>query len=389
MISFLSRIFIKDFKNYGNADVRNKYGLLCSIVGIVLNVLLFVAKLFAGLLAHSLAICADGFNNLSDAGSSIVALLGFKASSMKPDSDHPFGHGRYEYISGLVVSVFIAVMGIELVRGSAEKIISGTSEVLYTPLTIAILVLSIAIKVYIFIYNRSIGKKINSVSLVATSVDSLTDCVSTAVILGAGIVNKAFGIDIDGWCGLAVSLLIIVAGVRAAKETIDPLLGKPPSKELVEEISTILLNHKEIVGIHDLVVHDYAPGHIMMSVHAEISDKSNIVEAHELIDAVERELSEKLGCEAVIHMDPVSTDDERVNGIKQAVSEVLLSIHKDVTIHDFRVVEGKDRTNLIFDAVIPYEVKLEKHELKGEISRLVSTLDKKYAVVVEIDRRMV
>ena len=389
MITLLSKLFIKDRKNYESAAVRGQYGLLCGVWGIVLNLLLFAAKMIAGMLANSVSVLADAFNNLSDAGSSLVTLFGFKAASKKADSDHPFGHGRYEYIAGLVVSVLIVVMGVEFIKTSVGKIISGENDTHFTLLTGGILALSILVKVYICVFNRSIGKKISSPTLIATGADALSDCIATFAIIVSAVISNVTSFAADGWCGLIVSFMIIVAGINAARETINPLLGTPPSKEFVDKISSLLLAHEEIVGIHDLVVHDYAPGHIMISVHAEISDKSDIIEAHELIDNVEREIAEKLDCEAVIHMDPISTDDERVNAVKQKVSEVLLSIHEEVTIHDFRMVDGNTLTNLIFDIVVPFEVKMETDEIKKEADRLVKTIDKKYNAVVDVDRKMV
>ena len=389
MISFLSKMFIKDYKNYENSTVRSQYGFLCAVWGIVLNLLLFAAKMAAGVLANSVSVLADAFNNLSDAGSSLVTLFGFKAASRKPDSEHPFGHGRYEYIAGLVVSVLIVVMGVEFIKSSVEKIFSGENDTHFTLLTAGILAASILVKVYIFVFNRNIGRKISSPALLATGTDSLSDCVATFAIIVSAFVSNVTSFAADGWCGLVVSFMIIVAGINAARETINPLLGQPPSREFVDKVSLLLLSHEEIVGIHDLVVHDYAPGHIMISVHAEISDKSDLVEAHELIDNVEREIAEKLDCEAVIHMDPISTDDERVNEVKRKVCEVLLSLHNDVSIHDFRMVDGNTLTNLIFDIVVPFEVKMEKDEIKKEVDRLVKTIDKKYNAVVDVDRKMV
>lgn len=389
MITLLSKLFIKDYKNYENSYVRGKYGLLCAVWGIVLNLLLFAAKIVAGTLANSVSVLADAFNNLSDAGSSLVTLFGFKAASKKADSDHPFGHGRYEYIAGLVVSVLIVVMGVEFIKSSVQKIVSGENDTRFTVLTAAILVLSILVKVYICVFNKSIGKKISSPALLATGTDALSDCIATFAIIVSAVISNVTDFAADGWCGLVVSLMIIAAGLNAAKETINPLLGTPPSKEFVDKVSSLLLSHPEIVGIHDLVVHDYAPGHIMISVHAEISDKSDIVEAHELIDNVEKEISEKLSCEAVIHMDPISTDDERVNEVKKQVCKVLLEMHEDVTIHDFRMVDGNTLTNLIFDVVVPFDVKMEKDEIKEEVDRLVKTIDKKFNAVVDVDRKMV
>ena len=388
MVTFLSKLFIKDYKNYENSVVRGKYGLLCAVWGIVLNLLLFAAKMIAGVLSNSVSVLADAFNNLSDAGSSLVTLFGFKAASKKADSDHPFGHGRYEYIAGLVVSVLIVVMGVEFIKTSVGKIASGENDTHFTVMTGVILLASILVKVYVCIFNKSIGKKISSPALLATGTDALSDCVATFAIIVSAVISNVTDFAADGWCGLIVSFMIIVAGINAAKETINPLLGQMPSKEFVEKVSSLLLSHEEIVGIHDLIVHDYAPGHIMISVHAEISDKSDLIEAHELIDNVEREIAEKLDCEAVIHMDPISTDDERVHEVKQKVCEVLLAIHEDVTIHDFRMVDGNTLTNLIFDIVVPFDVKMERDEIKKEADRLVKTIDKKYNAVVDVDRKM-
>lgn len=388
MINLLSKLFIKDYKNYENSTVRGKYGLLCSVWGIILNIFLFAAKMIAGMLANSVSVLADAFNNLSDAGSSLVTLFGFKAASKKADSDHPFGHGRYEYIAGLVVSVLIVVMGVEFIKTSVQKILSGENDTHFTLLTGGILLASILVKVYVCVFNKSIGKKISSPALLATGTDALSDCIATFAIIISAIISDVTSFAADGWCGLVVSFMIIVAGINAARETINPLLGQPPSKEFVDKVSSLLLSHEEIVGIHDLVVHDYAPGHIMISVHAEISDKSDIIEAHELIDNVEREISQKLDCEAVIHMDPISTDDERVNEVKKKVCEVLLAIHEDVTIHDFRMVDGNTLTNLIFDIVVPFDVKMDSDEIKREADRLVKTIDKKYNAVVDVDRKV-
>lgn len=389
MLTLLSRLFIKDRLNFQSQEVRGRYGLLCGILGIFLNILLFAAKLVAGTVANSVSVLADAFNNLSDAGSSVVTIFGFKAAAKKADSDHPFGHGRYEYIAGLVVSVLIVVMGVEFVKSSVSKIISGENDTKFTLVTAIVLVLSILVKVYIFAFNKSMSKKISSPTLAATGVDALSDCVATFAIILAAVISYFTDFAADGWCGLIVSFMIIAAGINAARETVNPLLGQPPSREFVDKVSELLLNHKEIVGIHDLVVHDYAPGNVMISVHAEISDKSNLIEAHELIDNVEREIREALSCEAVIHMDPISTDDEKITKVKKQVSEVLLGIHEDVTIHDFRMVDGTTLTNLIFDIVVPFEVKMDKNAIKLEADRLVKTIDKKYNAVVDVDRKIV
>lgn len=389
MLTILSRLFIKDRLNYESQEVRSKYGLLCGILGILLNVFLFAAKLVAGTLANSVSVLADAFNNLSDAGSSLVTIFGFKAASKKADSDHPFGHGRYEYIAGLVVAVLIVVMGVEFVKSSFSKIVTGVNDTKFTLVTAIILVLSILVKIYIFAFNKSTSKKISSPTLAATGADALSDCFATFAIIVSAVISHFTDFAADGWCGLIVSFMIIMAGINAAKETINPLLGQPPSKEFVQRVTELLLSHKEVVGIHDLVVHDYAPGNVMISVHAEISDKSGLVESHELADHIEREIREILSCEAVIHMDPISTDDEKVNQIKKRVSEVLQNIHKDVTIHDFRMVDGNTLTNLIFDIVVPFELKMDTNAIKLEADRLVKTIDKKYNAVVDVDRQMI
>ncbi len=389
MIGILSRIFIKDRNNFADASVRSKYGFLCGILGIILNFLLFCFKMLAGTIANSVSVCADAFNNLGDAGSSVVTLFGFKAAAMKPDSDHPFGHGRYEYISGFTVAILIVVMGVEFVKSSVEKILSGSTDSGFSVITVVILALSIAVKVYIYVYNHGIGKKISSPALAAAGTDALGDCIATGVILVSSVVSHLTSLNLDGWCGLAVSLFIIYSGINAAKETVDPLLGTPPSREFVLEVTRILMSHEEILGIHDLVVHDYAPGHIMISVHAEISDKSDLIAAHELVDNVEQEISSRLKCEAVIHMDPISTDNDLVNETKKAVLETLVEIHPEVTVHDFRMVEGNSHTNLIFDAVVPFEIKDDDDSIKRKISALVKTVDEKYNAVVKIDRKMV
>ena len=366
-----------------------KYGVLCGGVGIFLNILLFAGKYFAGVLAASVAITADAFNNLSDAGSSIVSLIGFKLSGQKPDPQHPYGHGRLEYISGLIVSMVIILMGFELFKSSIEKIIHPEATS-FSWLSIGILIASIAVKAYMFIYNSRTSKKIASVAMKATALDSLTDCIATFAALLAMFAGKLFGFKLDGWCGAAVSLFVIYSGLSSAKETITPLLGQPPEKELVESIEETVMAHDGILGIHDLVVHDYGPGRMMMSLHAEVSADGNILEIHDMIDNIEKELNNKFKCEAVVHMDPIMSDDAETNELKGRVKEILASIDPELKMHDFRIVSGNTHTNVLFDIVVPFKFRLTDDELRDVISdELNKGSEKKYYPVINIDRNYV
>ncbi len=382
MISILSKIFIRGKE--GSAK-RKAYGTLCSIVGILLNVFLFAGKYFAGIISGSVAITADAFNNLSDAGSSFITLVGFLFAGKKPDPDHPFGHGRFEYISGFVVSIAILLMGFELLRSSVDKIIHP-KPVDTSTLTMVILLVSIAVKLYMAFYNRSVGRKIGSAAMEATAIDSLSDSVATTVVLLAMLVMRFAGINIDGVCGVLVAVFILYAGIRAAKETLDPLMGLAPDKEFVEQVEQIVMSHDLVKGIHDLVVHDYGPGRRMISLHAEVPGDHDIFEIHDLIDRIERELDEKLVCEAVIHMDPIETDNEEVARMRDLVAGQVKLIDDRMTIHDFRMVTGNTHTNLIFDAVAPYDLKMSTEQVKNKIEELVQDLEGNYYAVVHIDQ---
>lgn len=382
MISILSKIFIRGKE--GSAK-RKAYGTLCSIVGILLNVFLFAGKYFAGIISGSVAITADAFNNLSDAGSSFITLVGFLFAGKKPDPDHPFGHGRFEYISGFVVSIAILLMGFELLRSSVDKIIHP-KPVDTSTLTMVILLVSIAVKLYMAFYNRSVGRKIGSAAMEATAIDSLSDSVATTVVLLAMLVMRFAGINIDGVCGVLVAVFILYAGIRAAKETLDPLMGLAPDKEFVEQVEQIVMSHDLVKGIHDLVVHDYGPGRRMISLHAEVPGDHDIFEIHDLIDRIERELGEKLVCEAVIHMDPIETDNEEVARMRDLVARQVKLIDDRMTIHDFRMVTGNTHTNLIFDAVAPYDLKMSTEQVKNKIEELVQDLEGNYYAVVHIDQ---
>ena len=367
---------------------RSAYGKLCGTVGIALNILLFIGKFVAGLISNSIAITADAFNNLSDAGSSLVTLIGFKLAEQKPDSDHPFGHGRMEYLSGLIVSAVILMMGFELVKDSVEKILHPTG-VDFSVVVLIILIASIIGKCYMALYNYRYGKRFESSTLKATAVDSLSDCVSTTVVLIATVVGYYTEVQIDGFCGIAVGILIFVAGINAAKETLSPLLGEAPDPEFVDQIEKIVLNFDEesVVGIHDLIVHDYGPGRRIISLHAEVPAEGNIMSLHDVIDNLEMKLREELGCITTIHMDPVVTSDERVTELKTRCIEMIKEIGESLSLHDFRVVFGETHTNLIFDVVVPFEFYLSDAETTKLIQeRVWQHLGKNYFVVITIDK---
>ena len=388
MITLLCRWFIRDRDHVSDPAVRRAYGQVCGLTGIGLNVLLFIGKFLAGSISGSIAITADAFNNLSDAGSSLITLLGFRLAGRKPDPEHPFGHGRMEYISGLVVSGLILLMGAELVKTSFDKILHPAA-VDFSVTAMVILAVSILVKLYMSLYNRRIGKKINSAAMAATAADSISDAISTAAVLAAMLVAKFSGLMIDGYVGMIVAVLILISGVKAAKETIAPLLGQAPEAEFVRQIERIVMSHPPICGIHDLVVHDYGPGRVMISLHAEVPAGGDMLTLHDVIDNAEIELRRELNCEAVIHMDPIVTDDGLTAQLRSKVSELVKTIDERITIHDFRMVPGSTHTNLIFDAVVPFDIGLSVQEVSGRIRRLVSEMDGNYFAVVLVEHSYV
>ncbi len=371
MISLLASLFIKDRKNYADAAVRSAYGSLCSITGIVLNLVLFAIKYFAGMVSGSIAITADAFNNLSDASSSIITFVGFKAAASRPDSDHPFGHGRYEYLSGFIVSIIILIMGFELAKSSVEKIIHPVSAEL-SALSFIILGVSILVKLYMFIYNRRYARLTSSPALSATATDSLSDCVSTFVVMLCGLVSRYAGFNADAYGGILVSLFILWSGISAAKDTISPLIGSAPSAEFVSEVENIIRSHEEIIGIHDMMVHDYGPGRRIVSVHGEVSGAGDIFALHDVIDNIETELQQKLGCEAVIHMDPIDMEDSRVFELRDFVSSYVKGISPELSVHDLRIVPGTSHSNVIFDLVVPPRFPIAADAVSGQLSSAVS-----------------
>ena len=383
MVRLLEKLFIKGTEE--NSELRRKYGVLCGGLGIFLNLVLCIAKLFAGAVSGSIAITADAVNNLSDAGSSIVTLAGFRLAGLKPDPEHPFGHGRIEYISGLIVSMIIVLMGFELGKSSVGKIISPQA-VEFSVAALVILILSILVKLYMAFYNTRVGRRIDSAAMRATAADSLSDSLATGAALIGMLAAKLFGLKIDGWCGVFVALFILVAGVKAAIETIGPLLGQPPEQEFVDGVERIVMSYDDVLGIHDMVVHDYGPGRVMVSLHAEVDAAGDMLALHDTIDNAERELSDSLGCSAVIHMDPIVTDDEQTAYCRRAVRDIVASIDPTLTMHDFRMVPGQTHTNLIFDVVAPFGYKLSDNELKALIAEKVTALDKSYMTVITVDK---
>lgn len=379
MITILAKLFIKD------KDDRSAYGTLCAVMGIVLNILLCTGKYTMGALCGSVAMMADAVNNLSDAGSSLITLAGFRIAGKKPDHEHPFGHGRAEYLAGVGVSLFIIVVGLTLAKDSLLKIFEPT-PVEPGAATLIILISAIAVKGYMFLYNYRIGKRLESGAMVAAAFDSIGDCVSTGAVLACTAISLLGGPALDGWCGLGVSALIIFTGIKSAKETLSPLLGGVPDPEFVKKVEETVLSHEDVLGIHDLIVHDYGPGRVMISLHAEVDGEEDIFFLHDKIDHIERELGEELGAECIIHMDPIVTHDETVNAMRERVAAVISEVGEGITIHDFRMVCGATHTNLIFDIVVPYDIPMSEAQIRARVNELVAARFENTFAIIKIDR---
>ena len=384
MITLLVHFLIPDRENTDSPAVRRKYGVVSGGFGIFLNILLFASKFAAGLFSGSISVIADAFNNLSDAGSSIITMIGFQIAAQEADPDHPFGHGRSEYISGLIVSIIILVMAVELIRSSVSKIIHP-EPVAFTPIILITLVFSILVKLYMYCYNKSLSEKIASAALRATATHSFSDCLATGTVLAAAVISQLSGCQIDGWCGILVGILILHGGYDAAKDTISPLLGQAPDPEFIRRITRIVTEYDEVLGIHDLIVHDYGPGRRMISLHAEVPAKGNILALHDTIDNIEKRLQRELRCSAVIHMDPVMNDDAETMACKTMAADVLSQIDAALTLHDFRMVKGTTHTNLIFDVVVPYHTDYTVEQLKEGIETRLREIDPAYCAVIQID----
>ncbi len=392
MVALLSKLFIKNYKDYDDPLTRRSYGILCSILGIVLNVLLFAIKLVVGLITGSISIMADSYNNLSDAGSSLLSLFGFKFAGKKASDDRPFGHGRIEYVTGLIIAIIIVVVGLSTLKDSIFNIINNVTpdaDAYKNVTALVIIGITVLVKAYMIIYNKYYGKKINSMAMKAVGTDSLTDVISTSLVLGCALLYNFSGINLDGYCGAVVSLFILYSGVSSIKETIGDLLGKRPDKEIVNKIYSIVLNHNEILGVHDLVVHDYGPGKFMISLHAEVSGEEDIYKLHDVIDNAMTELDNALGCVSIIHLDPICTSDEKVTEARVAVAKLVKKIDDRITVHDFRMVVGPTHTNFIFDAVIPHDLKLSDSDIKDSIKALIEDNFKDTHAVVKIEKSFI
>lgn len=388
MSALLIKLFIKNPENFKDNRVRESFGKLGSFVGIICNLFLCILKISVGIISGSISIMADGFNNLSDMGSSVVTMIGFKLANKPADSDHPFGHGRMEYISAFIVAVLILLVGFELFKSSFEAFVNNTATPKYSTTAIIILAVSVLVKAWLFFFNRKIGKKISSEALIATAKDSLNDAVATLVILVSVFVSRltVLPFNLDAVMGIGVAVFIIYSGIMSAKETLNSILGTPPEKEVIKEIEDTILSFKEFIGIHDLIIHNYGPGRQFASVHVEVPHNSDIVRCHEQIDLCEKIINEKLGILLVIHMDPIDTDDETVNNAKLKMTEILKGIDSSLSLHDFRMTpSGEKQTNLIFDVVVPSDLKLSHKELRKKIEDGAVGVDKTFKCVITFD----
>ncbi|MEG1804810.1 MAG: cation diffusion facilitator family transporter [Clostridia bacterium] len=379
---------MKDYKNTSDQNVRTRYGMFSGIIGIILNIILFVGKAIAGIVSGAISITADAFNNLSDAGSSVVTLLGFKLANQEADDKHPFGHGRIEYLAGLIVSFVIIFMGFELAKTSLDKIINPT-DVTFSVLSICILGFSIVVKLWMFFYNTYLSKKISSETLKAVSMDSISDVVATTVVLLGTLFAHFFKFNIDGYLGIAVSIFILYSGFCAAKETINPLLGQPLDPEFVKKITDLILSHDKIHGIHDLVIHNYGVSKYMMTLHAEVPYNENLIEIHDIIDDIERDIYREFNVIATIHMDPIETDDVETNIMLMKITDILKDIDERLTLHDFRMTKAHTHCNFIFDVVVPHKFHLSETDLTALICEKIKELDETYFAVITIDKSFI
>jgi len=367
--------------------VRRRCGTLSGTVGIGANLLLFLGKLLAGLLTASVAMVADALNNLSDAATSVVTLIGFRLAGQEADEEHPFGHGRIEYVAGLIVALAILLMGFEVGRSALDALLHPKA-VQFSPLAMGILCAAIAAKVGLFLFNRTLGRAIGSAAMEATAADSLADTLSTALVLVSALADHFFSLRVDGLAGLLVSLLIFKAGFDAARATLDPLLGRPMDPELAADIDALVMGHDHILGIHDLIYHDYGPGRAMMSFHAEVPADGDMLALHDLIDHIERELKAKHHIETVIHMDPILCD-ERTTALREQVTALAREMDSRMSVHDFRITPGPHHTNLIFDVLVPHSCSLTDSQVRAELGEKIRTLSDRYFPVIQVDRDFV
>ena len=388
MTNLLIKLFVKDNKNPKDENVRPKYAMLSSITGIVVNLFLSVFKLVIGIVTNSMSIISDALNNVTDTGSSIVTMIGFKLSQKEVDNEHPWGHGRMEYITAFIVDILIILVGVELLQNSVDKIIHPVMPTV-NDVVIFLLVVAILVKLWLFVFYSKIAKKIDSSAIKATAYDSVSDCVSTFVVLFSSVISLIFGITIDGYVSILVAIFILITGVKALKETIDILLGSKPDKEFIDQINEFVKKYPMIAGIHDIMVHDYGPGRKIVSFHAEVPADANICEAHDIIDELEQHMLKKFKCITTIHMDPIVVNDAKINDARASVEKIVKEINENYSIHDFRMTDGGKRINLIFDLVIPRDDKIDKENLKREIIEKIKKINTKYYVVFTIEHLFV
>ena len=388
MTDFIVKLFIKNGDDILNPDVRKKYGTLSGGVGIVCNILLFVFKAVTGLITSSISVVADAFNNLSDAASSIITIIGFKLADKPADNEHPYGHGRYEYLSGLLIALLIIMTSVELLKSSVDKIFNPEA-VDFSLFSVVVLVLSIGVKMWMALFNTKIGRKLNASAMLATAADSLSDCIATGAVLLGLIAGFIFNINIDGYIGVLVALFVFKAGIEAAGDTLKPLLGQAPDPAFVEALEKTVHEENKIKGIHDMHIHDYGPGRVIVSFHAEIPAEMNVMEAHDIIDAMEDKIKKEYKCDVSIHMDPVETENERVNELKAEVWDIIKEVSPKLAFHDFRITQGPLRTNIIFDIEIPFGFEKKDSEVVNEISRKIKSLNESYYAVIQVDKVIV
>ena len=385
MTGLLIKLFVKNSEDILNPDVRKDYGTLSGVVGIVCNIILFCIKLITGIITSAISVIADAFNNLSDAASSIITIIGFKLADKPADNDHPYGHGRYEYLSGLLIAFLIVITAFELLKSSVDKILNP-EVVEFSIFSVVILVFSISLKMWMALFNKKIGKKLNASAMLATAADSLSDCIATGAVLLSLIIGHIFSINIDGFAGILVALFVFKAGIEAASDTLQPLLGQAPDPEFVKAIEEDILSDGKIKGIHDLHIHDYGPGRVIVSLHAEIPAEMNVMEAHDIIDSIEDKIKRKHKCEISIHMDPIETENEQVNSLKEAVRNILNDINPVLHFHDFRITNGPMRTNIIFDLEVPFDFELKDNEIIRKINESMKAINETYYIVVHVDK---
>lgn len=385
MTNLLIRLFVKDYERTEKVRVRTGYGMLASIVGVVCNVLLFLVKILIGLTIQSISVMADAFNNLSDAASSVIGLVGAKIAARPADKEHPFGHGRAEYISAFIIAFLILQVGFSCLKTSVSKVIRP-EEVTFNWFLIGILLLSVLVKLWLSIFNKNLGNKINSGVLKATAADALGDVLITTATIISLLISRVTGILVDGYMGVIVSVFVLIAGYKIGKETLEPLLGKPVEKEIYEKITQKVESYEGIIGSHDLIVHNYGPNHIMATIHAEVSNDSNMEVAHEIIDRIEREVLRDMGIFLVIHMDPVETSNAFVLSVKEQVTRIIDKLEPEGDIHDFRLVNGESSINLIFDLVVPYSYTAKNEsEIMESIKKEMKKINPKYECIITIE----